>query len=538
MMKRLLVLLLSLPVCLYVRPQESALSISELPGRELADAGLTGKARVHFLSAQANLVIASSNRQDEVQAAVSGSDGMYDACVVCDLAVASSDRKRKFTVKLAGTSQQESVEKVLAAGKSYFFQVTTAEHQLCFNFPQKTNPFYRTDEKKSCIEINVPQDIGSLHLDFTPGIGCQLPTRASQGYNTLLLEVDCQALNDFFVRQKACEDKAREAEKQLTDFRAEFEAKMNDADFDFDKAEQHEAELKVQFEKAIADIPAFFITLSGEKTNAIDLAGEKDFFSWTRTGQMEGLITNLQSPKSLVTVGVDDVLRKEIRTVATTEVAEKLNLAQNAYNAGQFKTAITYYQQAFESDEATDDNKGEIQGFLSRVQTCADAQAEANKALALLKVFKEKGEAVNPDKVVEVYDLAIANYQTIYSITRNDKYQQRIDALEKSRDKIGYVMSGTVVSSNHKHGQFIETPITGIEIYGVRSGFSAVMRKGTHGDHVGSVGADGKFHIEVPRGEYAGLLFVPSGNKQFTNNVFQSLRGAKHLDIQVKFSRD
>ena len=223
--------------------------------------------------------------------------------------------------------------------------------------------------------------------------------------------------------------------------------------------------------------------------------------------------------------------------MATTEVAEKLNLANNAYNAGQFKTAAAYYQQAMESKEATDENKNEIQAFLSRVNDCSAAQLEANKVLTLLKNYKENGKDVNPDEVVALYDVAIANYKTIYSITRNERYQQRIEALEKSRAKIGYVMSGTVISTDFKQGQLMEEAITGIEIYGV-SAKTKDMMKGVHGVHVGTVDPQGKFHVEVPREEYEGLLFVPSGNKKFSKNVYQTLRGKKHLDIKVVFSRD
>ena len=536
-MKKTFAFLLFLYACLHIQAQESALSISELPNLNTIDKALDAKAQVSFLSLEKNIIVTSSNINDEVKAAIKQSDGQYVVNVLCDMSNKNTDRKRKFTIQLNGTSQQESVDKVLSAGKCIYFQVLIAEHQLCFNFPSNTSPFYKTEEKKSCIKIQVPQDIGELKLNFPEGIGKQLKSEASEGYKILYLEIDCQSLNAFFDNKKKCETIAREAEKELTNFKAERDAKMNEENFDFDAADAKEKELEAQLEKALADIPTFFITLSGKKTNTIDLIEEKDFFSYSSTGQMEGLITNLLSPKSLVTIGVDDLLRKEIRTIATTEVAEKLNLAQNAYNAGQFKAAITYYQQALESDEATEENKIEIQGFLSRVQTCSEAQNEANKSLTLLKVFKEKGEAVNPDKVVELYDIAIANYKTIYSITRHERYQERIEALEKSRSKIGYVMSGTVISTNFKQGQLVEEAITGIEVYGVHH-FTKEMQKGVHGDHVGSVDANGKFHIEVPRGEYDGLLFVPVNNKKFSKNVYQSLRDAKHLDIQVKFTRD
>ncbi len=536
-MKKVLSLLLFLQACLLIQAQESALSISELPNLNSADEALGSKAQVSFLSEENNLIVTSSNNNDEVKAATRQSNGQYVVTVLCDLNNKNADRKRKFTVKLSGTSQQERIDKVLSAGKCFFYQVLIAEHQLSFNFPSNTNPFYETSEKKSCIEFNIPQDIGELRLNYPKVVGKQLKTKTSQGYITLCLEIDCENLTAFFDNKKNFEAKAHEAEKALMSFKAEYDAKMTEENFDFDAADAKEQELEARYEKALTDIPTFFITLSGDKTNTIDLMEEKDFFSYSSTGQMEGLITNLLSPKSLITVGVDDLLRKEIRTIATTEVAEKLHLAQNAYNAGQFKTAITYYQQAIESDEATEENKTEIQGFLSRVQTCSEAQNEANKSLTLLKVYKEKGEAVNPDKVIELYDIAIANYKTIYSITRHERYQQRIEALEKSRSKIGYVMSGTVISTNFKQGQLVEEPITGIEVYGVHY-FTKEMQKGIHGNHVGTVDADGKFHIEVPREEYEGLLFVPVNNKKFSKNVFQSLRNSKHLDIQVKFTKD
>ena len=166
-MKKILAILAMLPLAITAFSQESALSISELPNLNTADKALGTNAQVHFLSIDNNLIVTSSNKNDEVKAAVKQSDGKIVVKVLCDMSNKSADSKRKFTVKLSGSSQQESTEKILTAGKNFFFEVVTAEHQLCFNFPQNTSPLYKTSEKKSCVEINVPQDIGSLHLRFT-----------------------------------------------------------------------------------------------------------------------------------------------------------------------------------------------------------------------------------------------------------------------------------------------------------------------------------------------------------------------------------
>ena len=501
--------------------QNAIVDIEEQEAMGRTEATLGKKAVAVFLSASDNLVISSSNTTDAIGTTQKMSGGLFGTEVTCDLSDNSIERSRTFSVLIKGTSLKGTIKKTLTPGRRIYFHVTEAEHMLTSWWPETKDILYPV-AGKSCIEFNVPQSLNDLKVNFSDGIGGKVSRRSDKGMNIVALEVDSKLvatrLNDIKLKKA----QAAEAERQYYSLKQDNDAKCNEEGFDFDAAEAKEKALEEAWERAVDAIPTLFVTLYGEKSNQLPVPEDK--------------LELLAEAKYKLTIGVNDALQKTI--VGTTALAEKLKSANMAYQGRRFREAATFYQQASEDPDATEADKAACTGWIETINKCISAQTEANKALLLLKNYKEKGGEVNPDNVVDLYNIAINNYQTLYTITRNEFYQTRIENYEKSRDKVGYVMSGTVISTNFKQGILYEEPITGISIYGTYGTFNKDMKKGAHGVFVGKVDADGKFHVEVPRGEYEGLLFVPTTNKKFSKNVWQSLKGSKHLDIKVRFTRD
>ena len=506
-------------ICSY--GQDSIVEISELPDMMKTDTSIGECAVVTFFSKSDNIVLSSSDQSDVVRSVHKEKDGRYSIEVTCDLSDRSVGRDRTFTALIKGTSLKGFRKKRLSSGKRFFFQVIEAEHVLTPWWPETRAVLYPVDGK-SAIEFNIPQGIEDLHVKYSDGIGGVIKKSRGKGINNITLEIDCQKLELMVSELDTKLAKLKEENEKLERMKSENQSKYNQDGFDFELAESQVQEQTDKVAHIKESMPHLYVVLYGDNTNQVFVPIDK--------------LKSLKSPKTKLTMGINDALQKTI--VGTTALAEKLKSANMAYQGRRFKEALTFYTQASEDSEATEADRTACRGWIETINTCIEAQTEANKSLLLLKNYKEKGGDVNPDKIIELFNVAIANYKTLYSITRNDFYQVRIEKFENSRDKIGYVMNGVVISTDFKQGVLYEAPITGIDIYGVKDNFSKDMKKGIHGDYLGQVDAEGKFHLEIPRNVYEGLLFVPTNNKDFSKNVWQKVKGSTHLDIKITFSKD
>lgn len=501
---------------------QDVVAIAEQTEKAKSDATLGTQAVCTFITKNNNLIISSSNHSDKVGNTLKQKDGTWATEVTCNLSDRSIERNRTFTVLIKNTSLKGSVTKKMMTGKRFFFKVTEADHMLNFWWPNTRNTLYAV-AGKACVEFQIPSNINDLQLKYSDGIGGKVSRRSESGLNILALEVDCDQLKSFIANKEAKEQAAKNAEEAFHKLREENDAKIEQPDFDFDAAEKKEKELEEAMENAMSQIPQLYIVLYGDNCNEVELDIEK----------ITGTLVN---PKNKLTVGVNDNLHKEV--VGTTPLAEKLRNANNAYESRKYKEAITYYQQAITLPEATESDKAVCNGWIETITQCMKARDAANDALILLKRFKERGEQVSPEKIIELYDVAINNYNTLFNLSRNTYYSTAVEKLTGARNKIPIIMSGTTVTSNLTGGVFVEEPISNIHIFAVDHYNRKTMREGIYGDKVGEVDANGKFKIELQRGIYEGLLFVPVGHKKFQKNVFQPLRGNKHLDINVRFSKD
>lgn len=501
---------------------QDVVTISEQTDKTKSDASLGSKAVAVFIAKSNNLIISSSNHSDKVGAAVKQNDGTWMTEVVCDLSDKSVERNRTFTVLIKNTSLKGSISKKLMPGKQFYFKATEADHMLNFWWPSTRNTLYAV-AGKACVEFQIPANISGLKVKYSDGMGGKVKNLTESGLNIIQLEVDCNQLKNLIADIAAKEQAAKAAEDAYHKLKADNDAKMEQPNFDFDAAERKEKELEIAMEAAMNCIPQLYIILYGDNSNEVELDVDK-------------IKSTLVNPKNKLTVGVNDNLHKEV--VGTTPLAEKLRNANNAYESRKYKEAITYYQEALKEPDATDADKAVCNGWIETIAQCIEARDAANDALILLKRFKEKGEQVSPDKVMELYDVAINNYNTLFNLSRNTYYSTAVEKLKMARLKVPVIMSGTTVTSDLSGGVFVEEPLSNVDIYGVDHYSRKSMSEGAHGVKLGSVDGQGKFKLELPRGQYEGLLFVPVGHKKFKKNVFQPLRGDKHLDINVRFSKD
>ncbi len=243
-------------------------------------------------------------------------------------------------------------------------------------------------------------------------------------------------------------------------------------------------------------------------------------------------------------VSIDDLAENERRAYAVLsmkQVEEKYNTSYDQYlaaavqsvKARKFKAASDFYRQAAGAPDAPEENKATCEARAEDMDNCFEFMDMANKALRRLKVEKEKGQMIDYGLLEECYNVAIKNYGSLYELTKDEEFKNRVAKLEEAYRKLGLVVEGNVVGTDFKGGILQEEPVTGIDIYATPAGVRGV-EKGNVGDKVGSVDARGHYHVQVERGKYEGLLFVPVSAKGYKKNAWQSIKEQRHAKIDVK----
>lgn len=300
----------------------------------------------------------------------------------------------------------------------------------------------------------------------------------------------------------------------------DFQAKADAAEEFTDAMAAEEKRLEQQRDQAVADYAsAQQVSLYSDKSNEV----------YVDAADMQSL-----GAKMKLQYGVLDMFQK----VGSTAFAEKLILANQAAESRRFKEAADAYRVAAQDKDATKNDKQTCEARASTMEKCLATRNEANRALQMIQAYKKQGEAVDADKLVSLFELAIAHNEQLFAMTNDDYFQDRANQLKVSRDKIGIVVRGTVLTTRVKQGRVTEEPIVGIDIYGVATAKTEAMERGTHGDFLGSVtNADGSFQVQVPRGAYKGLLFVPTNNNKYKDNVWQGLKAGQHTQLKVRFKK-
>ena len=156
------------------------------------------------------------------------------------------------------------------------------------------------------------------------------------------------------------------------------------------------------------------------------------------------------------------------------------------------------------------------------MNSCAGYMKAANIALQAMKLRQSKREEVEIDQIEECYDIVIANYRSLYQLRNDELFLERIAKLEEIRNNLDLVITGKVVHVKKKQGVFDETPMSGVDIYGI----------GIDRTYLGSVDASGQFKLQVKKKDYSSLLFVPK-DKKMGEATSISLKG-KHLNLKVR----
>ena len=468
----------------------------------LQNVNLGGKASAVFVSSMDDLVI-TSNIKSEVFTQKKNGD-LYEYEVLVDV----TNGDRTFTVMRKNTALTIEHKKIFKGkNKRYYFLVEEVENPIVLNEQGGRGEALIEEGKEkgnACVEFTTALE--GLKVKYSPKLACTIErSKTPAGAFVTSVIIDMEAFGKM-------RDDMQKADSAYT----AFDAKIMDMGDKGQEVSENEWEKHDSLRVVKEETEAAF--------NAISY-----------------LVVYTEGSNKL-TVPISELYQKQKVPYGVLSLREKVEIYNRSYDqyvgsalqaekSRKYNTAQEFYEQGANAEDATEEEKASCRAKAQEMKECAGYWNMANTVLKKLKELKKQGGMADYGMIEECYEVAIANYNSLYKVRNDEEFQRRADILQKALDKLGLVVEGNVVKTDMKQGRLIEEKATNVSIYACTQSFSKDMQKGTHGVFVGMVDADGNFHVQIDRHIYAGLLFVPENRK---NNTWVSLKEQKHLKTKVR----
>lgn len=457
---------------------------------------LNGKASVVIVSPHDDLVIESSSTKDgDIKKEIrSNKSGEYEYEFLVDI---TKNNQRAYNISRKGSALRARIEKIILKGneRRYFYTAEVENPITLEELPAQKNDVYY-EKGKACIEFTT--GLEGLNFILHPK---NAPISIKRSKNEAGANVISVVVDMVFI-QKGLEAIAN-YEKLQNDYEALLDL-INSGKASVEELDKSDV-MKKQLEETEANIDAMsvFVEVYGNNTNALhfDLM-DKDL----------GLGSGSKKCVAIL------ALKEKVYGREYNQDIENAKIAEQTRN---YSNAKSYYEQALQKAE-TPEEKRLCEEKIQEMDSCAGYMQAANTALRAMKIRQSKREEVEIDQIEECYDVVIANYRSLYQLRNDELFLERIAKLEKIRNNLDLVITGKVVHVKKKQGVFDETPMTGVDIYGI----------GIDRTYLGSVDASGQFKLQVKRKDYSSLLFVPK-DKKMGEATSISLKG-KHLNLKVR----
>lgn len=233
---------------------------------------------------------------------------------------------------------------------------------------------------------------------------------------------------------------------------------------------------------------------------------------------------------------VETVIKtKKVLTSATMQLMAN---AEQASKDRKFVAAQGFYQQALDSlgtdgDVAT--TRIALEENITHMTECTEWDQKAAKYMQYIKQLKESESTDKMSTIEEAFQQALVCYTNLDRLHPDPVYKTFISRINKSLEAFNFIVIEGTVRDRRDNTKVVAGDV---EIYGVHSRtFDRSMEKKAQGTLLGAIDATGKFRVQVDKGTYLGLLFVPtSANKVYDKNGFVSLEEQKHLKTTVYIS--
>jgi hypothetical protein len=234
------------------------------------------------------------------------------------------------------------------------------------------------------------------------------------------------------------------------------------------------------------------------------------------------------------------VLLQLVETVIKTEkvlTSASMQLMANAEQATEnrkFVAAKGFYQQALDSLTNIDDavTRVSLEENIAHLTDCIEWDKKAAKYMQYIKHLKKTGTTDKMTNIEDAFRQALICYTNLDRLHPAPVYKTFISKINETLETFNFIVIEGTVRDRKDNTKIVAGAV---DIYAVNSSnFSKDMRKKEHGEHIGSVGPDGKFRVQIEKNTHKGLLFVPSSdNKDYDKNGFVSLHEQKHLKTTI-----
>lgn len=493
--------------------------------RSDTDASLSnGRSAVVFTASNDNFIIQAVSKADKVLPTRMLQNGKYATEVVCDLS--NGDVNHSFKVIIKGTSLGDYVKVALASSKRFYVDITqTIAHNLYFEYPNTQRAY--TVNGKSAIEFSVPDYVEGVVVTCSEGIG-NVDRTSAQGLNIFTLELDCAALkkliSDISAKSAEAQKKIKAAQDAIEAQKKYEDENMEKEGFDFDAADKKREKLDADLENAFQyerdNVPALFVSLLANKSNVVPVDIER--------------IKQLTEPKQKLQINVIDGMHVE--TVFATHCQQIIDQARREYRQRKYNAAAISYREAANDASATDYDKETCLRNAEEMDRYSKLKEAANNQVRTINSYKKQGGMIDYNKLEENYNAAIRNFRSLFDETQDEWYQNMINKLAAARDGLGQVIVGTTTKGGYHQGKGDTEVVNAVDIYAINYYRKLDdLKEGTHGTKVGSVNEDGTFHVQLEKGKYKGLLFVPRPETKIKKNEYYRLDGNKHMKLRVNF---
>ncbi|MCM1108358.1 MAG: hypothetical protein NC388_04785 [Clostridium sp.] len=500
MTKRLFVALAGWLLVAYLSAQSNYFYNYQLKS-ESKSVALNGKSQLVVVSPHNDLTaVFAGNATVRLGAPKAVKDGLYRYTTLIDL---SAGKEIKATFARKGSALQTELKEVLKPNYSVTYKVEEVQTPISLDNQTGRNMSSKVHGES---DLEFTTTIEGLEVTVSPALKSRMThSRTAAGAYVTTVSIAMEALKAKQADLQAVEQEYAVLTQELN------EGKIT-AD-DVAKLDRQE-ELEKKVEELSAEYASMCqVTVSAPKSNTLVVS-------------IEDLAENERRAYAVL-------LMKQIEEKYNTSYDQYLSNALASAKTYKYKAAADFYRQAAEAPDAPADGKATCAARAADMDNCFGCMDMANKALRRLKTEKEKGRMVDYGLLEECYNVAIKNYVSLYELTKDEEFEKRADTLEEAFRKLGLVVEGNVVGTDFKGGVLQEEPVTGVDIYATPAG-SRGVEKGTAGDKVGSVDAKGHYHVQLERGKYEGLLFVPVSLKGYKKNAWQSIKEQRHAKIDVK----
>lgn len=471
---------------------------------------LGGLSSVVFVSKIPNLIINTQEDSDPEPSKTINGNGLYEYEITVDLAKQRGERH--FKISKEGTVYTTVINKKTLKKNNRLY-ITIEEPERFVRLINHSRP----TDIEPVGSIDITTSLNDLSIDGTkdnPIVSSESSSVSHSGLNLKRIVINQEKLKELVSSYEALEKE-----------KDQLEAKMSGQTLTEDEFSRYDLikdSLLPEWNEKIASVTS--ITLKAPGTNRMQIPID-DILS---------LAKGVKKFSYAIEGGT------EIKEVFGDANKQTINLAETEFNRRNYVEAAKIYRNAINDPSTTDNQKQFYETKAIEMEQLRDLKRALNTQVHDINEMKKSGGMIDYNKLEELYIAAMANCDELYRYHRHEYYPETSAKLKSALEGLGQIITGAITKGGYHQGVSKHEPLHHVTIYGIKYYIEKSMKKGkpAGADLLGSSDEKGLFHVQVEKGKYDGLLFVPVTpdiDKIKNENQYYRLDGIKHMNLKVNF---